>query len=234
MTTIGHHGLLFGGSSAPTPTITTTGWTDSSGITTSHAVSLGPAPSSGTLLVLQFAGRPGSTGALSAPMGWTQFNQSAQGTNQQVTWWWRIADGSEGTTVTITSGSSTNVCTAHVYQVAAGVFDPASAPEITTAAALNQIPDPPSISPSWGSDDVLLVATYASRSDATPSTYPLPSGNTYTPGGFGGTGGSGNRADIASCWQAQTGSSFNPAAFGAITQGSNRGMVAQTLAIRLL
>jgi hypothetical protein len=185
-------------------------------------------------IIVQFVGRPASTGTITFPGTWTFMTQQAQGTNQQVTTYYRDCDGTEGTSVTVTMGAAANVISAHVYRIAPGTYNSGSAPEITSAAALTMTPDPPNITPSWGSATNLIIATFSARSDAVPpASYPLANGQTSTQGLSGGTGGSGNRADIASCWSQQTGTSFDPAAFGTNAPASNRGSIAQTIAIRL-
>lgn len=220
----------FGGGGGPA-SMSTVSWSATTN-TTAHAVGFGSSLTNGERVIVQFVGRPGQTGAVSFPAGWTFLAQQAQSDNQQVTTYYRDADGSEGSSVTVTNEIAGNIASAHVYRVAAGSFNPASPPEITFSALLTQAPDPPSISPSWGTANVILIATYSARSNATPTTYPLPNGQTYTAGNFGGTGGAGSRCDVASCWEEQTGSSFNPGAFGTITQASNRGMIVQSIAIR--
>lgn len=233
MTTIGHHGLLLGAGAAPSASIATNGWSSTT-TSTSQTVPFGATASNGMRIIVQFVGRPGTTGTITFPGTWTFMAQQAQGTNQQVTTYYRDCDGTEGTSVVVTIGSSTSVVSAHVYRIAPGVYNAASAPEITSAAAITMTPDPPNITPSWGSATNLIIATFSARSDSVPpASYPLANGQTSTQGSSGGTGGTGNRADIASCWSQQSGTSFDPAAFGTVAPASSRGCIAQTIAIRL-
>lgn len=233
MSVRGHHGLLLGSSAAPAATISTAGWSTATN-TTTHAVPIAGGAVNGERIIVQFVGRPAQTGTVSFPAGWNLLTQQAQGTNQQVTTYYRDCDGSEGSSVTVTIGSTTPNVSAHIYRIAAGTYNSGSAPEITSSAALTMTPDPPNITPSWGSATNLIIATFSARSDAVPpASYPLANGQTSTQGISGGNGGTGNRADIASCWSQQSGTSFDPAAFGTVAPASNRGCIAQTIAIRL-
>lgn len=120
---------------------------------TSHVVSLPGSIAAGDKLVIGLAGAS-SLGNLTAS-GWTQTTGS--GTTMRTMH--RVADGSEGATVTVTSSLSTR--SAHVSYRITGAEDFATqAPEIQNAGGTSTTPDPPSNSPTGGSKDYLFLAMF--------------------------------------------------------------------------
>lgn len=215
-----------------TPAIFIQSWSQSGAATTSHTAALPASIASGDLLLLTFVGRPTLTGVVSTPSGWTLLNSTDQGTNIRVTRFYRVADGLEGSSVTITTASSTASVSSIAYRIPAGTWDTGQIPEIAVANNVNAAPDCPSLSPSWGATNTYFIADYGARSDADPgASYPYANGQTFIAGLVGGNGGSGSRADAACCWTTSAAGTVNPAAYS-LASGS-RGWVSSTIGIKV-
>lgn len=96
-----------------------------------------------------------------APVGWTEFGTAlATGGSWRNKVFYRIADGSEGASVTITFGENGRK-TVSVYCIRKGTYDPSFAPEGTFSGSGNvsgitpAVPAP--ITPSWGGVDYLVI-----------------------------------------------------------------------------
>jgi hypothetical protein len=134
---------------------------------TSHTVALPSDVASGDLLLIVFNYRnytvPGVT--LTTPSGWVLVDSSVTDNENSVSLYVfaRIASGSEGSTVSVTS--SANARSAHCSICIAG-HDAAVSPSVSgilVSKALNDefpygLPNPPSLTASWGSDKNLWVA----------------------------------------------------------------------------
>ncbi|GAH69806.1 unnamed protein product, partial [marine sediment metagenome] len=107
---------------------------------------------SGDLLLVFFSSDGAST--ITFPEGWTQLFQTENGTYVTFGAWYRIADGEEGATITVTT--STSEMTAHTSYRIIGY---SGTPEIGTATTgINGFSDPPSLTPTWGALDTLWLA----------------------------------------------------------------------------
>jgi hypothetical protein len=132
--------------------------------TTSHTVNFGTTVSSGQLLVAMFVFKgngsnggcgPGGPPCFTWPTGWTSISSNNQAANVRLEIRYKAADGTEGSSMSITStvsGSSV----ARVWVIASGTYtgNPAAG---TAAGGTSTSPDPPTLSPSWGSDDNLWI-----------------------------------------------------------------------------
>lgn len=118
----------------------------------SHSVTI-PASVAGDLLVMAL----GHSNNVSASItGWSQVDSADLRHNV----FWRIADGTEGTTATVTiGGGGSRVCA--VTDRITGHEGTLAALEAINAATLTL--DPPALTPTWGLADTLWMATGFSR-----------------------------------------------------------------------
>ena len=190
------------------PVLETTSTYASTSASTSHSVSLPSGINAGDLLLLQCNGTALLSGT---PSGWTTF---ITGTTNI---FYRFADGSEGSTVSLTFAAAQSVAAA-VMRVS-GVD---TAPEGSTATGTATQPDGPNLAPSWGSADVMWVSlnTWAeTATDHTVNTYPSGYTNTLETA----VTSAGNRR-VALATKNATASSENPGAYsmnGALGGGFN-------------
>lgn len=140
------------------------------------------------------------------PAGWTEFlDQNRSGVS--ISCGWRIVDGSEGASFTITSsGSEQSV--ARVWQVSG--HDPGQAPEALSANSAST-PNPPSLTPTGGAKDYLWIAAAALQNgnDNTATGFPTNYTNTGQSAGGAATG----QAPLAWCRRELNAASEDPAAF---------------------
>lgn len=136
---------------------------------TSHTVSLAPDRESGDLLLLLMA-RDGGTDNPSTPSGWTQLVSDGQGVGVTCDCWYKTSDGTEPDTITVSAVDAemfASVC----YNIKAGTWS--GTPEVGTLHKANTYNgDPPSVTPSWGSDSTLWIAFMARETNAAISDYP--------------------------------------------------------------
>ena len=146
-------------------------------LTTSHTVNLAGSASSGNLLLVQFYISGGSpAGTITWPSGGGAFTEFFTGTNgnNKLAWAYRQADGTEGSTITVTT--STSHKSAHrAFRITGHEIPATQAPESATAATgSSTTPDPGSLSPTGGSKDYLWIAGTAQAADdatAGPTSY---------------------------------------------------------------
>lgn len=128
--------------------------TTSPGARTSHVLTLPSGIVAGNLLIMVFCEEAVPDPAVTWPAGWTQISDSFTTTNKfQIRY--RIADGSEGASITVTSPSwqSAYVC----YRITA--WHGTTPPEVGTAVTNSSgTANPPSLTPSWGAADTLWIA----------------------------------------------------------------------------
>jgi hypothetical protein len=195
------------------------GYNDSAG--TSHTVNLPASISAGDLLIIFFGFY---TGTVSVPSGWSQLGSTdANGTNILLATFYKVASGSEGSTVNVTTGSSCK--SDHTsYRItgyaASGYIEKSSATTGTDSS-----PNPTTLTPSWGSADTLWIAAEANRNDSFtsfPSSHPdnqISGGNTSTS----------SSSWTATCTDEDAASSNDP---GAYTLSTSRYWVAITVGIQ--
>lgn len=127
---------------------------------TSHVVTLPAGITAGELLLVILA--KGSTAAtINALAGWTELLDENSANGLYVAY--RVADGSEGASITLTSSAATR--SAQIAYRISNAEDPAvQSPEIgTTATASSTAPNPPSRAVTGGPKDILSIA-FLSRS----------------------------------------------------------------------
>jgi hypothetical protein len=133
---------------------------------------------------------------------------------------WRLADGTEGTTTTFTLSSATRGAWI-VYEIS-GMADPGTqAPQVgTTATGSSVNPDPPSVSVTGGSKDILTIACFGrAGEEADDDTWV-----TAAPAGFGsllqiacGVAGTNLAGMVATAHLASTTATSNPGTFTCAT-----------------
>lgn len=139
--------------------------------TTTHSILLPPNVASGDLLLGAIA-VSGAGATFSWPAGWIELADTAvTAGNQDVGFSaaYRVADGSEGSTVAVTSSASMR--SAHQTWRITGALSP---PEIAVDAGGGNsgIASPPGLSPSWGAADTLWLAMLATSAPRSHSGYP--------------------------------------------------------------
>jgi len=137
---------------------------------TSHTVNLPSGIASGDLLLVFFASDGSPT--ITFPnegTDWIQLFETARGTAVKFSACYRIANGTEGNTITVTTSASER--TAHTsYRITGYSGIPVCG---TSATGNNTTPNPPSLSPSWGAKDTLWFTCCGyDQGQGTVSTYP--------------------------------------------------------------
>lgn len=185
---------------------------------TAHTVSLPINIASGDLLIVAFSVDQIPT--VTWPTGWTEL--FAQSNSNQVRFEvrYRVADGTEGASISLTT--STSEKSSHQSWRITGYQ---GAPEAgTVVTGVDNAPDPPSLSPSWGVADTLWIALEGNDGSilATgfPSTY--PDNQRTDESGANGTG-------IASATRNFNAASDDP---GTFTLEASEQWVANTIAVR--
>ena len=148
------------------PVIATTATSLQSVGTTSHVVTMPASVASGDLLIIGFMH---TTGTLTTPTGWTLTASLTSASAHQLTIFHRVSDGTEGASVTITSGSSVRT-THQAYRITTYQ----SVPE--GAVSADNTNNQPSLSPTWGEDKTLWIAFLSGRrsdwsASAAPTNY---------------------------------------------------------------
>jgi hypothetical protein len=168
------------------------------------------------VVVLPYDGGGGTTW----PAGWTKLLDKPNGSHG-LSIAYRKADGSEGATATVTTAAEQAV--GFSYRVAG--WDGTTPPELASATGLNTTPDPPALTPSWGSANTLWLAAYGINGGPSTAgvTFPLTDQKLWArTGGSGASGG-------AVCSQVISTATLDPTPF---SNATNDAWVAATLAIR--
>lgn len=179
-----------------------------------------PTTANGDLLVLVL-GRNGSARTVIMPSPWVDSVASAA-SDCDTRAFYRTCDGSEsGTTISITfSGGAARGLMYSIFRFSAGSWS--GAPEaIRSSVATSDSPNPPSLSPSWGSAKTFWIAACTCRQGGLPVGYPFTDGQA--------TQQIGASDGFASCWTQQEGASLDPGTFSLSASASN---TAATIAIR--
>lgn len=194
---------------------------------TSHTVSLPAGISVGDGLLI-FATVTNATDYPSAPGGWSNLAflglSDMPGRNLSV--FYRVADGSEGATVTLTTSSGR--VSAHVTMRIAGA-DPGTPPEAAiTSGSSSTTPDPPSLTPSWGAKRSVWIAVAGNAGAViTQSAQPSGYGNPQTSSANGST--AGTRVNTFTADKIDTVSSDDPSTF---TVSASATWLAATVAVK--
>lgn len=194
---------------------------------TSMAVNMPATVDSGDLLIALVEVR--NAGTWTKPSGWndiTTLSQAGGGSVGKLNGFYKIADGTEdGGTATWTA----SVGTSAIWQVIRVTsWHGTTPPEAATASGDVTSANPPTLSPSWGSEDTLwlAVAGHAAASTAAFTAAPASYSGFQNDGASSG----GGAVSLASSYRAVTASSEDPGTFTA--GGSNRWWAAATIAIR--
>jgi hypothetical protein len=145
------------------PTIETVStYTSGGSSVTNPAVTLPAGIKSGELLIL--IAKPGSTNTITKPDGW---NETIRNDNGLTYIFYKVADGSEGGTQTLTTVS-------HLTAIGYRISGYNGNPEITFATT--NVNNPPSATASWGSSKNLFISVLSSRTSndtvtAAPTNY---------------------------------------------------------------
>lgn len=102
-----------------------------------------------------------TSATVDAPSGFTQLYSNTVG-NRIRRAWYKVADGSEGTSINVTGGAERSAHTS--YRILAGTYqgNPVAG---TVATGTDESPNPPSLTPSWGSYKTLWIASAHSEGD---------------------------------------------------------------------
>jgi hypothetical protein len=185
---------------------------------TSHTVNLPASIEARDLLLVFFVADGNPT--ITFPAGWTQLFQDANGTAVVLGAWYRIADGTEGATITVTTSASEK--SAHASYRISGYY---GVPEVETSVFnTGTIPNPPSLTPSWGSAHCLWFGVEGNDSNETVSDY--PSGYTLTSNNYAN---SGDGCSLGVAGENVTAASEDP---GMFTITGSQEYVTNTIAIR--
>lgn len=194
------------GSGGATPVVAATNNSANTTAVTTHTVSLPASIAAGDLLILFLA--INQRAVSSAPSGYTQLvNTAYAGTDTAGgACYYKVADGSEGSTITF--GTAVTSRSAHLSLRITGAGTPEAAEG--TADASTTV-DPPNLTPSGGSKNYLWLAAAALCRYQTISSY--PSG--YTGGETRNTGTANNNghASIQIARLAAAAASENPGVF---------------------
>lgn len=151
------------------PVVAATNANSDTGNDTSHSVDLPAGIQSGDLLLIFWADRE-RTSTVTTPTGWTVLYSQTHGSDRRAICYYRIADGTEGSTVTITS--SGNLRTAHnTYRISAGTYTgiPVAG---TPSTGNNEYPNPPNLTSGFGAVPTLWIAAAHAGSNSTYSYIP--------------------------------------------------------------
>lgn len=153
----------------PTVAATNTGVNDTAA--TSHTFNLPAGIVAGNLLIV-FATADASTPAavFTFPDGWAELYQSNSASYGTAACYYKIADGTEGATITVTTDKTQE--TSHTSYRITGFMGVPEAINNIAADSIN--PDPPSLTASWGADNNLWIA--AEHNDGTASVAAVPAG----------------------------------------------------------
>lgn len=215
-----------GGSYDGFPAVLATATTSDDAVTASHDVNLPAGISSGDLIIIICNwGRPR---AADTPSGWTLIDEvgTADGTSfTTTTAFYRVADGSEGSTVAVTTAALTSKMAATAYLIDAGTYGSIEAD--TDYLNSTGSVDPPSLSPSWGSAKTLWIAAGGSRIGTTVTGYPLADNQLSATMANTGAGDSRPVTAMSCTAESETGT-LDP---GTFTLSSNSGWTAITIAV---
>lgn len=144
------------------PTVQATNESSTNTAGTSHTVNL-PAFTGGSAandigkLLMVFLNKGSTAATVNALGGWNELADENLGNGLYIAW--RKVDGTEGSTITLTTSGTTR--SAEITYLIAGAKDPSvQPPEIAgaTATGASVNPDPPSVTPTGGSRDYLFIA----------------------------------------------------------------------------
>lgn len=157
----------FGNVTTEFPVIAATSTTQSENATNPHTINLPSGIVSGDVLLLaiQYKGRDRTISSLSQSWN-TITNNNNSGVGERRTYiLWRLANGTEGTTTTMTLDSSTDFVASVCYRIQ-------GAQSVEGGVADDSGFNPPSLTPSWGSAKTLWVVFFGTEGNESSLTYP--------------------------------------------------------------
>lgn len=180
------------------------------------SINLPSSISAGHLLVMIIRSPSGAT--FTTPSGWTALvsNNTADGSDDTTSIYYRIADGAEGATVSVTVSASTKA-SAVVWRITGS--SSTDAPQLSTIATGNStVPDPTTVTPTGGSKDYLFLWLGGWEGEQTsPPTSDLTNYVNET-GADTGTGGAvATNCRVGGASRQLTASSENPPVWGALS-----------------
>lgn len=194
--------------------------------TTTPVLTLPGSIASGDLLFAVY--RAAGAGAISWPAGWTELiENTSDGSDDVTAMAYRWADGTEGSTITLGSGSVKGA--GIVYRIT-GAMNPATQPPELSAVAANSTntPDPSTVTPTGGSKDYLFlwVAAYEGE-QGTPGSPPTNYTSVLT-ASSGTAGAVATNCRVTTAYRQLTAASENP---GSIALSAADDWTAWTVAI---
>lgn len=196
---------------------------------TPHVASLPASLVAGNLLVVAVV-IDGAAGTITRPSGWSDIVAafSNGGNNVHGAAWYKVSDGSEGSTVSfLTSGSQRSVHKSWQISGHASSTNPPQGAGVGDGSTATLIADPPNETPTGGAKDYLWLAVGGKdRGDLTFDGFPASYTNTGEQNQS-----AADAAGVCIGWgrRALNAASENPAAFTFPT--TNRNTVAMTLAV---
>lgn len=189
-------------------------------------VNLPASISAGDLLIAIVETRNNATFTSGTPAGWTALSsQQGGGSAGYMRTFYRIANGSEGSTATWTASIST---TAVWQTMKITGWDGTQAPEVLTANGDATSANPPSLTPSWGAADTLWIAM-AGHTAITATAFTAAPTN-YSGFQCDGASSGGSACSLGFSYRQLNAGTEDPGAFTA--GGSNRFWTAATIAIK--
>ena len=184
-----------------------------------HTVNLPAGIVAGNLLLVFFVSDQVPT--ITFPGGWTQLFQVANSTYVKFGAWYRIADGGEGGTITVTTSDAQ--MTAHTSYRITGY---SGLPEVgVSATGASVSPNSPNLAPSWGALDTLWFAIEGNDDGTTlVSGWPAGYGNQRNDKALNSAG-----AAVGSCRRELNAASQDP---GVFTIDASERWIANTVAVK--
>ena len=132
----------------------------------------------------------GDDGGISFPGTWTELTEEVQSGQASLACAWRDVDGTEGSTVTVTSGGGSSKLAWAIVRIGAGTFETTQAPTWTTAEqGSTTTPNPPSHTGFAGLQLWIAVCGAGGVPARTFSVFPYADNQTQAAGSGGGNEG---------------------------------------------
>lgn len=159
------------------PQVAATNTSSEPSAVTSHTVNLPTGINAGDLLIVVF-GQTAAANIPNFPAGWTRMVFSTAD-NIAAVWAYRIADGLEGGTITVTTGAA---CQSAHWSARITAHDATQAPESQSFwdGAATGHPNPPTITPTGGAKDYLILVAAVQDSGVVCSAPPTSFTNLQT------------------------------------------------------
>lgn len=155
------------------PVVETSASGNSGANATAHVVTLPTGIADGDLVIVFFSNDGAQTASVTTPAtGWNGpvGQDVSTGNNNRLSMFWRWADGTEAATITITV-TSTEAAAWTAYRISGA--DSNYDPEISAGATgTDALPNPDSLTVSWGTAETLWFAFYGWDAGSVNSSYP--------------------------------------------------------------